>query len=303
MPATYAGMIDGFQTHRAAAGRFAINVAVGGAGPAMLLLHGFPETHLLWREVAPVLADDFTLFCADLPGQGDSEVPDPDGDPSPYSKRGMGRALVEMMRGLGHDRFSVAGHDRGGRVAYRMALDRPDAIAALAVLDVVPIADAWDKADARLAQSFWPWSLLSQPAPLPERLLGAAPEAVVDDAVIQWGTPPDCFPDWLRAAYVAPLRDPRRVHAICEEFRCAATVDRDHDEADRAAGRQIACPLLVLWDKDGALGRWYADDGGPLGIWRQWAGEVTGHAMSGGHFFPEAHPRETAAALRAFFAA
>ncbi len=294
-------MIGGFETRPASAGSLDLNIAIGGVGPPLLLLHGFPETHLMWRQVAPTLAGDFTVICADLPGQGASDIPQDDLDPPPFSKRGMSLALVEMMRRLGHERFSVVGHDRGGRVAYRMALDHPDAVGALAVLDVVPIADAWMHADERLARAFWPWSLLSQPSPLPERLVVAAPEAVVDDAVTQWGTPPSCFPEWVRAAFVAPLRNPHRVHAVCEEFRCAATLDREHDEADRKAGRTIVCPTLIIWDEEGAVGTWYEAFGGPLGLWRQWAPGVVGQAMSGGHFFPEARPDETAAALRDFF--
>lgn len=294
-------MIEGFASRRVSTGNSFIQIAVRGSGPPLLLLHGFPQTLLMWRSVAPMLLEDFTTICADLPGQGGSGVPAGDPDSMPFSKRAMGRALVDMMRQLGFERFAVAGHDRGGRVAYRMALDQPASIAALAVLDVVPISDAFDRADSRLALAFWPWSLLSQPSPLPERLIGAAPEAIVDDAATQWGSPPGCFPDWVREAYVAPLRDPRRVHAICEEFRSAATIDRQHDRADRDAGRTIACPTLLLWDGAGAVGSWYEDCGGPLEIWRRWAKDVTGRPMTGGHFFPESRPGETASELRSFF--
>lgn len=294
-------MFEGFEERLVSTAESSIYARLGGAGPPLLLIHGFPETHLMWRDVAPRLAADFTIVCVDLPGQGASGCPDSDASHSPYSKRAMARELAGVMRQFGFEWFAVAGHDRGGRVAYRMALDHPKMIARLAVLDVIPIADAWRHADARLALSFWPWSLLSQPAPLPERLIAASPEAVIDDATSQWGTPADCFPPEVRQAYADALRDPRRVHAICEEFRAAVALDRDHDEADRRSGRRIECPMLLLWDSEGALGRWYTEQGGPLAIWKQWATDVRGEPMSGGHFFPEAEPEATASELRAFF--
>ena len=294
-------MFEGFEERRIPAGEAPIYARIGGSGPPLLLLHGFPETHLMWREVACRLQRDFTVICADLPGQGDSGIPNSDQDHWPYSKRAMAGRLVEAMRQLGFERFAVAGHDRGGRVAYRMALDHPAAIERVAVLDVIPIAEAWEHADARLTLAFSPWSLLAQPAPLPERLISGSPEAVIDDAINQWGTPADFFPAEIRETYARQLRDPRRVHAICEEFRAASTVDREQDEADRRAGRKIDCPLLLLWDAKGALVNWYADQGGPIQIWQRWASKVTGEPINGGHFFPEAHPGPTADALRTFF--
>jgi haloacetate dehalogenase len=213
----------------------------------------------------------------------------------------MGTDMVELMARLGFDRFMVAGHDRGGRVGYRMALDHPGRILKLAVLDVVPTAAAWDRADARLALSFWPWSLLAQPAPFPERLIGAAPQAVIDNAVEGWGSPPAAFPEAVRAAYVEALRDPAHIHAICEEYRAAADLDRRHDAGDLAAGRRFVCPVLALWSDRGGLASWYDEEGGPLALWRSWCDDVRGHAVPGGHFFPEEHPVETAAALGAFF--
>jgi haloacetate dehalogenase len=169
------------------------------------------------------------------------------------------------------------------------------------VLDIVPTAAAWALADSRFAIGYWPWSLLAQPEPLPERLLSAAPDAVVDAALGGWGTPGEVFDSDARAAYVDALRSPERVHAICEEYRAAATLDREHDEADRGRNRRIACPLLVLWSGSGALGSWYADAGGPLGLWRAWADDVRGAALQAGHFFPEEAPEETVAMLESFF--
>jgi haloacetate dehalogenase len=299
--ARFADMFQGFEERQIATRDSSIHARIGGTGPPLLFLHGFPETHLMWRDVAPRLARDFTIICADLRGQGDSSCLESDKQHNPYSKRAMAGELVEAMGRLGFERFAVAGHDRGGRVAYRMAFDHPDSVERLAVLDVVPIADAWRLADSRLTLSFWPWSLLAQPAPLPERLISASPEAVIEDAASQWGTRSSCFPAEIREAYAEALRDPCRVHAICEEFRAAATLDRQHDEADRSSGRRIECPLLVLWDGHGALENWYGGQGGPIGIWQAWASDVRGKAVAGGHFFPEACPEATAEELGAFF--
>lgn len=271
-----------------------------GRGPAILLLHGFPETHLMWRHVAPALAAACSVVCADLRGYGASDKPPSSADHAPYTKRAMARDLVAMMQRLGHDRFAVAGHDRGGRVAYRLALDHPERVTRLAIFDVIPTSDAFDRADARLALAFWPWSLLAQPSPLPETLISAAPEAVIENALGEWGSDAAAFPDDVRAAYVAALRAPGAVHAICEEYRAAATIDREHDEQDRRAGRTIDVPVLALWASGGGLDSWYRDEGGPLGILRRWAPSVEGHAIDGGHFFPEQNAPATIDALLRF---
>jgi haloacetate dehalogenase len=214
----------------------------------------------------------------------------------------MAHDMAVMMARLGFPRFAVAGHDRGGRVAYRLALDHPSRVDRLAVLDILPTGTVWDRADARFALAFWPWSLLAQPEPLPERILAAVPDAIVDDALGGWGSPAAAFPPEVRAAYVQALRDPAHVHAICEEYRAAATLDRAHDEADRLAGRRIACPLLALWSAHGALATWGADAAGPLALWRTWSDEVQGYPLQAGHFFPEEAPGQTADALHRFFA-
>ncbi len=230
-----------------------------GSGPPILLLHGFPQTHLMWRGVAPLLARRFTVVCADLRGYGRSGCPDSAQDHAPYAKRSMARDMVEVMDQLGFPRFSVAGHDRGGRVAYRLALDRPERVDRLAVL------------------------------------------AIVDDALDGWGSASTAFPPEVRAAYVQALRDPGHAHAICEEYRAAATIDREHDRADRRRGRRIRCPLLAIWGAQGPLDTWYAEEGGPLALWRAWADDVQGHAFDGGHFFPEEAPEQTADTLYRFF--
>jgi haloacetate dehalogenase len=265
------------------------------------LLHGFPQTHLMWRSVAPLLARDFTVVCADLRGYGRSGCPPSTPDHTPYAKRAMAQDMVAVMQHLGFPRFSVVGHDRGGRVAYRMALDHPNRIDALAVLDVLPTETVWERADAGFALAFWPWSLLAQPEPLPERVLALAAEAIVDSALGGWGSPASVFAADVRAAYIEAVRDPAHAHAICEEYRAAAGIDRQHDRVDRAAGRRIRSPMLALWSAEGALDTWYVAEGGPIALWRTWADDVCGDAVKAGHFFPEEQPEQTAEALERFF--
>ena len=269
-----------------------------GSGPPLLLLHGFPQTHLMWRDIAPLLARRFTVVCADLRGYGASGRPPSSADHSPYSKRAMALDMTALMAQLGFHRFAVAGHDRGARVAYRLALDHPAVVERVAVLDIVPTAAVWERADARLALGYWPWSLLAQDAPLPERVLSAAADAVVDAALGGWGTPAQTFPPEVKGAYIDALR--QNAHAICEEYRAATTLDRAHDEDDRRAGRRVACPVLALWSATGPLASWYEPDG-PLGLWRPWCEDVSGGPVPGGHFFPEERPAETAALLERFF--
>jgi haloacetate dehalogenase len=296
-----ADMFPGFETSLIDAGDTAIFIRRKGSGPPLLLLHGFPETHAMWHRVAPGLAEEFTVICADLRGYGKSGKPPSAPDHAPYSKSTMALDMVHVMEAQGFEHFSVAGHDRGGRVAYRMALDHPEHIERLAVLDIIPTGEAFRRADHRFALAFWPWSLLCQPQPLPERLIGADPEAVVDDALQGWGSDPASFPQEIRAAYVEALRDPEAVHAICEEYRAAATIDLAQDDDDQSKGRRIQCPVLALWSEGSALDTWYEDSGGPLGIWRGWAADVGGRAIAGGHFFPEQNANETIADLRSFF--
>lgn len=294
-------MLDGCETDLFDTGVTQIAYRRTGEGPALLLLHGFPETHLMWHGVAPLLARDFTLLLPDLRGYGQSGCPDSAPDHGPYSKRAMAGDMLALMQGLGFTQFGVAGHDRGGRVAYRLALDHPGRVSRLAVLDILPTLTVWDRADDRLARGFWPWSLLAQDPPLPERILSACADAVVDAALTGWGSAATAFPPASRAAYIAQLADPAHAHAICEDYRAAATLDVQHDRTDRMAGKRIACPLLCLWAAEGPLDQWYADAGGPLGLWRDWAEDVRGEAVAGGHFFAEEQPAETARRLRAFF--
>jgi haloacetate dehalogenase len=296
-------MLSGFEASVVDVGETTIFIRRKGSGRPLLLLHGFPQTHLMWHRVAPALAAEFAVVCADLRGYGSSGKPPSRPDHAPYAKGAMALDMVRVMEAQGFARFAVAGHDRGARVAYRMALDHPSRVERLALLDIIPTGEAFRRADARLALAYWPWTLLAQPAPLPERLITADPEAVVDNALREWGSDPATFPEQVRAAYVAALRDPATVHAVCEEYRAAATIDVARDAEDREAGRRIACPTLVLWSAAGALDTWYEAAGGPLGIWRDWAADVTGRPIAGGHFFPEENAAETLAALRAFLRA
>ena len=260
-----------------------------------MLLHGFPETHLMWREVAPRLAEHFTVFCFDLPGYGESDGPAPAPDHMPHSKRALAARLVTAMESLGLTRFGVVGHDRGARVAYRMAIDHTDRVENLAVFDILPTGDAWRAVDASLAIAFWPWSLLAQATPLPERVLTRCADEVVASAIAEWGSRPQCFPETVRRAYADALRKLGCAEAICEEYRAAADIDRRHDDEDIAKGRPIVCPTLALWGRGGAVD---GHAGGALAAWSRWcAGRLEGQAIDGGHFFPEEVPEIVAARI------
>jgi haloacetate dehalogenase len=291
-------VFEGFAEHVLPTRRGVIHARVGGSGPPVLLLHGYPQTHLMWHAVADRLAERFTVVAADLPGYGASFRPTPSADHEPHSKRALARDLVEAMTLLGHRSFAVAGHDRGGRVAYRMALDHPESIVAAAVLDVVPTGEVWARADAMFALVYWHWAFLAQPAPMPEHLIGADPDAFFDGHVraLGVGGTPSRYPPAIMAAYRALLDDAGTVEAICEDYRAGATIDRHHDDADTGE-RRIACPLLVLWSTRGALPRLYGD---VLDVWRPWAKHVSGLGIPGSHFFAEDEPERTAAELVTF---
>ncbi len=273
-------------------GEAVIRVRHGGSGPPLLLLHGHPQTHVMWHEIARLLARDFTVVATDLRGYGDSSKPPTTPDHAPYSKRAMARDQIAVMRQLGYEHFFVAGHDRGGRCAYRMALDHPERVLKLAVLDIVPTGEAFRRADMAFGLGYWHWFFLAQPADLPERLIGADP-----DAFYLRGSR-DVFGPEVLSEYRRCFHDPATIHAMCEDYRAGATVDFALDEADRG-NRRIACPVLVLWGRQGKLETWYD----VLAIWRDWADDVQGRALDCGHYLAEEAPEETYTELHAFFAA
>lgn len=285
-------MFEGFTLTTIEAGEAAIRVRHGGSGPPLLLLHGNPQTHVMWHRVAPLLARDFTVVATDLRGYGDSTKPPTTPDHAPYSKRAMALDQIAVMEQLGFERFFVAGHDRGGRCAYRMALDHPQRVLRLAVLDIVPTSEAFRRADMAFGLGYWHWFFLAQPYDLPERLIGADPEGHLlrdQERLDLWA--PEALEDYLRC-----FRNPETIHAVCEDYRAAATIDFAHDEADRGR-RRIACPVLALWGRRTYLEAWYD----VLAIWRDWAGDVRGRALDCGHYLPEEAPEETYAELRDFF--
>jgi haloacetate dehalogenase len=225
-------------------------------------------------------------------------VPPSTEDHYPYSKRAMANELVAVMDKLGFSKFDLVGHDRGGRVSYRLALDHPEKVRRLAVFDVIPISEAWARADAKFAMNWWPWSLLMQKPPLPEKYLLGAPDAAFDNPLGEGSFGPE-----IKAEYLETYRDPERVHAVCEEYRAAASIDIEHDKKDREESRKITCPMLHLWSAGGPLDTFYENDGGALGIWRNWADNLQGQAIKGGHFFPEENPTETAELLTKWLSA
>ena len=284
-------MFEGFAQADIDTGEAVIRVRHGGSGPPLLLLHGYPQTHVMWHQVAPRLARDFTVVVPDLRGYGDSSKPPTTPDHAPYSKRAMARDQIAVMEQLGFERFAVAGHDRGGRVAYRLVLDHPECVRKLAVLDIIPTGEAFRRADRAFGLGYWHWFFLAQPDDLPERLITADPDAYY----LRWFS--DAFAPEAVAEYRRCFRDPATTHTMCEDYRAGATIDFTLDEADRGR-RRIDCPVLVLWGRRGRLDAWYD----VLAVWRDWADDVRGRALDCGHFLPEEAPDETYAELHAFFA-
>ena len=289
-------MFEGFRLETIEGDGVPIRARIGGEGPPLLLLHGNPQTHVMWHKVAPALAERFTVVATDLRGYGRSGKPPSAPDHAPYSKRAMALDQLAVMRSLGFERFDVAGHDRGGRVAYRMALDHPHAVARLAALDIIPTGEAFDRGGREFGLSYVHWFFFAQPAPLPETLLGVDP-----DWYWRWHTTrgPDTsfFTPEAMEDYLACFRDPETRRAICDDYRAGATIDCEHDWADKTAGRKIACPLLALWGAQAKLEAWYDT----LAVWREWADDVRGRALPCGHYLAEEAPEETLSELLAFF--
>jgi haloacetate dehalogenase len=294
---------DGFPGSLHRVGEIELFVRIGGKadGPPVLLLHGYPQTNAMWRRVANKLAADFKLVIADLRGYGDSgkpaAAPTPELEHAQYSKRAMAADMVALMRSLGHERFAVVGHDRGGRVAHRLALDHRDRVARLALLDIVPTLDVYERTDMRFASFYYHWFFLIQPAPLPERMIGGDPAYYLRWMLGGFGSKGIGFvePEAL-AEYERCFCRAEAIHATCEDYRASATIDLEHDRASRAAGEKIGCDLLVLWGTRGVVGRLYE----PLALWRaQCSAIATGQSLDAGHFLAEELPDETAAQLRA----
>jgi haloacetate dehalogenase len=272
-----------------------INVVYGGSGPPVLLLHGSPQTHAMWHAVAPRLAEHHTVVAADLRSYGDSSKPPGGGDHADYSFRAMAADQLEVMRSLGHERFALVGHDRGARVAHRLALDHPDAVERMAVLDIVPTSYVYGHADRRLATLYFHWFFLIQPEPLPERLIGGDPLFFVR-RILSFSGGLDAYAPEALAEYERCFVEPATIRGLCEDYRAAASIDLEHDEVDR--DRRIECPLLLLWGARSAVGALYQ----PLEVWRSFATDVRGRALDAGHFLAEERPRETLAELEPFLA-
>ena len=289
-------MLQGLEHRDVRVGDVTLAASVGGSGPPLLLLHGYPQTRACWHLVAPGLARRFTVVAADLRGYGDSSKPAADDDHAAYSKRTMAADMVGLMRELGHERFSVAGHDRGARVARRMALDHPAAVERAAVLDIVPTLTLFDGTDQAFATAYYHWFFLIQPDGLPETMIGRDPEWFLRETLRRWSGRARPLDEGAIREYARCVSDPAAIHGSCEDYRAAATIDLEHDRAD--AGRRMDCPLLVLWGAHGAMERLYD----VLGSWRDSASEVSGRALPCGHFLPEEGPEETLAELTSCFA-
>ena len=292
-------LFPGFATHRIQTSQAEIRCVVGGDGPPLLMLHGYPQTHAMWHKVAPALAHRYTIVCADLRGYGDSSKPAGDATHAAYSKRAMAADMVELMRDLGHARFFLAGHDRGGRVSHRLCVDHPQAVLRVAVLDISPTRTMFAKTDRAFATAYYHWFFLIQPFDYPERLIGADAAYYLRHKLGSWGTGTSDFDPRALAEYERCFRDPAAIHASCEDYRAAASIDLEHDDADVAAGRRVECPLLVLWGEKGVVNRLFD----PLADWRAVAKDVRGWALPCGHYLAEEQPDATREALERFFTA
>ena len=290
-------MFPEFEAQDIATRETTIHTLVGGSGPPLLLLHGYPQTHAIWHKIAPQLAESFTVVATDLRGYGDSGKPASDPAHLAYSKRAMAQDQVEVMRSLGFERFFVVGHDRGARVGHRMALDHRERVQKLAVLDIVPTHKVFATVDKAVATGYYHWFFLIQGADLPETLIGHDPAYYLQAKLRQWTGDVGAFDPEALAEYIRCFRDPAAIHASCEDYRAAASIDLEHDEADM--DRQVGCPLLVLWGEKGLIDRHYD----VLATWRERASEVRGRKLDCGHFLPEEKPEETLDELLAFFAA
>lgn len=295
-------LLPGFSDDRVPCNGLEFHTRVAGSGPPLVLLHGYPQTHACWHRIAPRLAATHTVVAMDLRGYGASSAPPGGGGADPdhrvYSKRAMARDVIGVMAALGHSRFAVMGHDRGARVAYRLALDEPAAVDRLVILDILPTYEQWNNMRWQSALKAYHWAFLAQPEPMPETLIAGAGRSYIDHTLASWTRDKTlaCFDPSALAHYRALFADPARIHAICEDYRAGATCDRESDAVDRVAGRRIEAPTLLLWGSD------YLGKGAvrPLDIWQSWCADVSGAEILSGHFLAEENPEATLAAVLAF---
>ncbi len=286
-PITNVTFFPGFELRHVAVPGGTLRLRRGGNGPPLLLLHGNPQTHAMWHRIAPRLADNFDVVCPDLRGYGGSFKPAASADHAPYAKREMANDMVALMSALGHEGFHLVGHDRGARVAHRLALDHPRSVGKLALLDIVPTLEHFERADMAFGLGYYHWFWLAQPHPFPETLINAAPEAWFHAHTSREPKPDDFFDRAARADYLSAVRQPAMITAMCEDYRAAASIDLVHDRESRARGDKIQCPLLVLWGSKGRIGQWYD----PLPLWSSYSARpVTGGAVESGHYLAEEAP-------------
>lgn len=288
-------MFEGFEQKRITTSGTTINLVQGGAGPPLLLLHGYPEMHLMWHKVAPRLAEDFTVVVPDLRGYGDSGKPEGDAEHRNYSKRVMGQDQVEVMQQLGFETFYLVGHDRGARVSHRLTLDHPEQVLKLAVLDIIPTHRMFQVFNKEMATSTYHWFFLIQPYDFPERVIGANPEYFLRHLFERIENYQHIFPPELLDEYTRCFSDPKTIHATCEDYRSGASIDLVYDDEDFGVNK-VACPLFALWSEKGYVGRTHD----VLAVWREYATDVRGKSLPCGHYMPEEMPDETYDMLRAF---